>query len=378
MIKIDDLFLKKSSLKEDILSFLLILSVSWLSLVIINLFYGNLFYSDQSDKVPFIKDYAVNVRFLISFPVIFFSVKFVYALVGKSFHHFSESNIIKSDDKSKYESIVVSFYKYSESKKINFVLLIVAYISVIFFWGSESELKGVNTWKNVYDDGYRILPAGYCYLYISLPLFQYFLFKYIWIYLLWSIALFKISRLKLKITSSSPDGCGGLAFLGYTQVFFGFIGFSQNAILSSTIANKILYQNDSFENYRNLILLGVILFSVIYILPLIFFSKHMIKAKFKSLFLYSKLGLNYGSLFDQKWTNTGGVNLREPLLGTADIQSLADLYNSTQMVQNQLFVPLKLTTFIKFCLILISPYFPLFFLRFSTDELIKGVISFIF
>lgn len=89
-------------------------------------------------------------------------------------------------------------------------------------------------------------------------------------FLLWSSSLYRIAKLNLNISSSSPDGAGGLAFLGYTQIFFGLLGFAQNVTFSAGIADKIVYNNESFMDYRFNIILGIISVSLIYIVPLLF------------------------------------------------------------------------------------------------------------
>jgi len=116
--------------------------------------------------------------------------------------------------------------------------------------------------------------------------------------------------------------------------------------------------------------------SLIYIAPLLFFTKHLLNAKLVTLFEYSKLGLNYGTSFENKWIKKNMPDNSEPLLGNADIQSLADMSNSVKMVQDQLIIPLRISTFIAFFVVLIIPYLPLLLLRFTSEEILQGILNF--
>ena len=94
-----------------------------------------------------------------------------------------------------------------------------------------------------------------------------------------------------------------------------------------------------------------------------------------TLFEYSKLGLVYGTSFENKWIKKKLPQTEEPFLGTADIQSLADLSNSVKMVQDQLIFPLRLTTFIVFFVFLLIPYLPLLLFRFTSQEIFEAIIK---
>ncbi|MBK8382599.1 MAG: hypothetical protein IPL16_12060 [Ignavibacteria bacterium] len=83
---------------------------------------------------------------------------------------------------------------------------------------------------------------------------------------------------------------GGLAFLGYTQIFFGLLGFAQNVTFSAGIADKIVYNNESFMDYRFNIILGNYIRVVDLHCAVIVFTKHLLNAKLVTLFEYSKLG----------------------------------------------------------------------------------------
>ena len=376
-MNIIDLFFKSQTYNRDtIKKIFFIVAVSWLPLLVISYFSGTMLSADSKIKIPFLCDYLANARLLIAFPVIFLSISIINSLVSKSFDQFVSAEIISKEDREKFKQISDTYFKLKDSKFSNIIILFLSYFWIYFFWKDFEDISGLNSWKFFGSGNEGIQHAGYWYYIVSIPVVQFFLFKMLWTFLLWSFSLFRIAKLNLNISSSSPDGAGGLAFLGYTQIFFGLLGFAQNVTFSAGIANKIVYNNEPFKDFRINIILGIISVSLIYIAPLLFFTKHLLNAKLVTLFEYSKLGLNYASSFENKWIKKNLPDNSEPLLGTADIQSLADLNNSVKMVQDQLIFPLKISSFIVFFFVLIIPYLPLLLLRFTSEEILQGILNF--
>ena len=376
-MNIEDLFFKSQTYDRDtIKKIFLIIAVSWLPLLIISFFSGTMLSADIKIKIPFLYDYLTNARLLISFPVIFLSISIINNLISKSFDQFVSAEIVRTEDLRKFKQISDTYYKLKDSKISNIIIFFLSYLWIYFFWRNYEDISGLNSWKLISSGNEGVQLAGYWYYIVSIPVVQIFMFKMIWTFLLWSSSLYRIAKLNLNISSSSPDGAGGLAFLGYTQIFFGLLGFAQNVTFSAGIADKIVYNNESFMDYRFNIILGIISVSLIYIVPLLFFTKHLLNAKLVTLFEYSKLGLNYGTSFENKWIKKNMPDNSEPLLGNADIQSLADMSNSVKMVQDQLIIPLKVSTFITFFVIMIIPYLPLLLLRFTSEEILQGILNF--
>ena len=376
-MNIADLFFKSQTYDRDtIKKIFLIIAVSWLPLLIISFFSGTMLSADSKIKIPFLYDYLTNARLLISFPVIFLSISIINNLISKSFDQFVSAEIVRTEDLRKFKQISDTYYKLKDSKISNIIIFFLSYLWIYFFWRNYEDISGLNSWKLISSGNEGVQLAGYWYYIVSIPVVQIFMFKMIWTFLLWSSSLYRIAKLNLNISSSSPDGAGGLAFLGYTQIFFGLLGFAQNVTFSAGIADKIVYNNESFMDYRFNIILGIISVSLIYIVPLLFFTKHLLNAKLVTLFEYSKLGLNYGTSFENKWIKKNLPDNAEPLLGNADIQSLADLSNSVKMVQDQLIIPLRISTFIAFFVVLIIPYLPLLLLRFTSEEILQGILNF--
>ncbi len=83
------------------------------------------------------------------------------------------------------------------------------------------------------------------------------------------------------------------------------------------------------------------------------------------------LASTYVRAFDEKWLR-GGAPKDEPLLGSADLQSLADLGNSFSVVGQMRFVPIGSMQVLGLASAAVLPMLPLMTLAFPLDELIIG------
>jgi hypothetical protein len=80
------------------------------------------------------------------------------------------------------------------------------------------------------------------------------------------------------------------------------------------------------------------------------------------------------STFAAKWTR-GANGQAEPLLGSADIQSLADLANSFAVFKEVKPVPFGKETIVAFLVVIAIPLAPLALTMFSPEELLSRLIK---
>jgi len=102
----------------------------------------------------------------------------------------------------------------------------------------------------------------------------------------------------------------------------------------------------------------IVLSLIIFAGPLLMFVPRLIEVKHRGLAEYGILGSRYTQLFDRKWIPNGAA-ADEPLLGTGDIQSLADLGNSFQVVRNMGIIPIDRSDLIAIAIPAALPALPL-------------------
>jgi hypothetical protein len=109
-------------------------------------------------------------------------------------------------------------------------------------------------------------------------------------------------------------------------------------MLAGLIASRVLYHGDSMLSFRLQAGGFVVFFVCVIFAPLIMFTGQMARARRKGLAEYGLLAQRYVEGFREKWIVEYESNSGE-LLGTGDIQSLADLGNSYAVVNEMRLVP---------------------------------------
>jgi hypothetical protein len=116
---------------------------------------------------------------------------------------------------------------------------------------------------------------------------------------------------------------------------------------------------------------------VIVLGPLLLFMPHLAVARRLGLHEYGTLAERYVREFDDKWLR-GGAPAGEPLVGSADIQSLADLGNSFEVVRQMRVVLFGRDTVLQLAVITLLPVAPLLLTMLSPQELVERLLKVVF
>ena len=240
-------------------------------------------------------------------------------------------------------------------------------VGVLFIWRTQVALD-VTSWYGTSVDG-RVhpSPAGWWMGCVSLPLFQFLLLRWYFRILIWSRFFWQVSRLDLKLMPMNPDRAGGLGFLASTSDAFSPLLVAQGMLLAGMMANRIFYAGAKLPDFK-IEIVGLVAVMLLAILgPMLVFGSRLAAAKRTALQEYGTLGQRYAREFDRKWLH-GGAPPREPLIGTADIQSLADLGNRFEVVKGIRPVPFTLQTVAQLAITTLLPL----------EELIKRLLKLVF
>jgi hypothetical protein len=359
--------------KSIIRNVIIFIILTWLPLLILSIIQGNALNSEIS--IPFLKDFEVYTKFLIVLPLIFSAEKIIKYQTSNAIVHFVDSGIIAENNAEEFEKCVKRYIEINRSKFIQGVILALVVIKIVVVKYFFYSLGQTSTWK--YSDlEESITFAGYWYGLISLPLLQYFTLRLFWKCVLWAWLLWKVSKMNLNLVPIDPDKSGGLGFLGLVQVSFGILGFVQSAFLSSEIANKVVYSGFLLEDFK-LYLILVVISTIVYFFPLFFFTDKLSKLKFGGLMTYGSFGNKYSRSFEDKWINGIGLAENEISLGSADIQSLADLRSSIEIIEEMKIVPVKLRESLFMIFLIAFPFLPLALVKYNPIDLFKLIFGFI-
>jgi hypothetical protein len=351
---------------------LVITLLAWLPLLILAAF-GSA--SGSIGRFGFLRDVEVHTRFLVALPVLIAAELIVHLRIRPVVRHFVEGRIVLSQDLPRFGKAIDSAIRLRNSIPFEMGLLLIIYSFGLWAWHSRAILD-VATWYALPGGHWRLTPAGYWYVFVSIPLSQFILLRWYARLFIWFRFLWHVSRIDLNLIPTHPDRCAGLSFLGRSAFAFGPFLFAQGAILAGFVASRIFFGGASLQSFK-LQIVGFVVFFVLAILgPLVMFTPRMARARRKGLADYGLLGQRYVESFEQKWVRDSAAS--EELLGAADIQSLADLGNSYAMVREMRPVPFGIHDILSLGAATAAPLLPLLLTIFSPDELIARVLKLVF
>jgi len=326
-------------------------------------------------RVPFFHDIEVHARFLVALPILIAAELLVNSRMRTAVRRFIEWRIVPPEQRPLFHKAIDSALKIRNSVFMEFALLAVVYTVGLLVWNSRTEL-GLVTWYALPGSRWNLTPAGYWYVLVSLPLFQFILLRWYVRLLIWFRFLWQVNRIELNLIPTHPDRCGGLSFLGKSSYAFAPVLFAQGAILAGVVAARVLYRGETLQSFRFQIGGFIVFFVVVVVAPLLMFSLRMARARRKGLADYGLLAQRYVESFDQKWVRESLPSAE--LLGTGDIQSLADLGNSYQVIREMRIVPFGLQDISRLAIATAAPLSPLLLTIFSFEELMIRIFKVVF
>jgi len=349
---------------------LAISAITWLPLFLLSLLEGDAWGSRV--QLPFLLDVSTHARFLIAVPLLFLADRFAYERIPPTVYQFERRGIVAAQDVPKLRAILDLGPRLTRSIIPELVCLLLVYTIGHFVW-TQAFTSDTTTWYSSAAKGMSPTKAGLWYQWVSLPLFRFLFFRWFFRLGLWGYILFKIARLPLKLLPTHPDKVGGLGFLNLVSNIFVPIIVAWGVLLSGQIAMKKIAQGSELLSFK-FEGIGVLVIAILFVLgPLLFFTPALLAARRAGIREYGVLGARYTREFDDKWIQ--GKPKDEPLLGSADIQSLADLANSYEVVRKMGFVVISRSAIVQLVLGLATPVLPLVLTEMPVNELLKHLVK---
>src|SRR5580698_1728365 len=255
--------------------------LSWLPLLVLTALEGLLV---GGSKIPFVKDIAAHTRFLLAVPLLVLADIPVGFRLREMVRQFLRSGLIREPDRTRFEQILVDAVALRDSRLAEIVVVAGAYIttSLIFTHG---ELQLGSTWYTP-DATDHLSLAGYWYVMVALPIFQFLIFRWLWRMFNWARFLWKVSRLDLRLSAAHPDAAGGLGFLGKSLVPFGTITFALSTVVSGAIASRVLFAGAQLEPFA-FVYVALLLFTLLMFAgPLVIFTPKLFDLKYQGMLKY--------------------------------------------------------------------------------------------
>lgn len=193
----------------------------------------------------------------------------------------------------------------------------------------------------------------------------------------WAVFLFRIARLDLQIVPTHPDRAAGLGFVGEALTPISIIMLAASSVLCSSIGTQVIYRDAKLQEFALAFGLFVLVTVVAFLTPFAVFMPKLAVTKRNGLMTYGALATRYTQLFDQKWVAREGPGDQD-LLGTADIQSLADIGNSFDRIENMKLLPVELRDLRALLVAAVLPAIPLALTQVSLKDVLQILTKVLF
>ena len=346
--------------------------VAWLPLLVLTVYEGVAI--GRVVPVPFLHDLDAHARFLVAIPLLLLAEVVIHQRIRPVVRQFVDAGIVTPEVLPSFRAAIDRAMRLRNSLAVESILAVGVFGFGWIVWTETSSLT-TSTWYTIVDPaGRRFTFAGRWYLHVSIPIFQFLFYRWYFRLFVWFLFLWRVSRLDLRLTPTHPDRAGGLGFLASAPIAFALVILAQAIVVSAVIGSRILFQGETLHANRYVIAGFVILQLLLVLGPLCVFAPMLLALKRRGRREYGALAARYTREFHEKWIG-GAAPPDEPLVGSADIQSLADLANSYEVVRGIGAVPFGRDTIIQVAVPALIPFVPLALTVLPAEEILKKLLG---
>jgi hypothetical protein len=349
--------------------------LAWLPLLLFSALEGHAL--GKSVPVPFLLDIAAQVRFLVALPLLILAERVVHERMRSILAQFRERHLIPAGASDRFKSAIDAAMRLRNSIIAEALLIIFVFVvGTQYVWRYYVALPTATWYAVPSAEGLKLSLSGIWYCFLSTPLFQFLMLRWYFRIFIWARFLWQLSRISLSLIPTHPDRMGGLGFL--PQIIYAFIplAVAQGALLSGLIADRIFHTHAALPEFKGEIVLVVAIMLGLVLGPLLVFVPQLAHAKRRGLREYGQLAEGYAREFDEKWLRHQAP-ADEPLMGSGDIQSLADLGNSFSVVQEMQVTLFTKESIITIAVVTLVPIMPLVLTMMPLEELLKKLVGLI-
>jgi hypothetical protein len=336
--------------------------LAWIPLVALTAFDNTL----TGGSTHFLASFATHTRLLLSIPLFFVAEAAFHQRVREAFHTIVASRLVPARELPRLAETLLRARRWLDSWL--FEAAVLGFTAAILLVGLRYDPPaGLSTWRST-SAGEPTL-AGLWYSLVAIPMVQFLTWRWFARLLIWCHVLWQMTRLDLRLVPIHPDRSGGLGGLGVAHVALAPLAFALSATITSTVAEEALY--GGVDMRKQVLPVAIIIVTNVFVLlaPLLICVPRLMGTKQHALFEYGLLAAEYTRAFDDKWIKRE-VGPDEPLLGSADIQSLNDLAGSFNLVTDMRLVPISRVQILYLLAAAVLPAVPLIFVVLPLDEFI--------
>jgi hypothetical protein len=342
--------------------------LTWIILMFFTLLQGSI------QKTLTLTFLAGHVRFLVVIPLFFVCETWVAPRMAEFVRNITNSGLVPESEWPALDLVIRRINKMKNFWLVEGLLFLIMFVLPHFGFSSVMSGKTSNAaWIFEQAGGNLTLPNVF-YAWFCLPLFRFLLVRWIWHLGLWWFFLYRLKKLRLRLIPIHSDGVGGLGYLEVVHEHFTPLAVAFSSLQAASFAEEISSGTMPFESLYYLIPLVLLLNLIFFVGPLLLFSTKLWLCRVNGLNEYMVMAHHYVEAFDKTWIRDKTVT-GQSQLGTGDIQSLADLTNSINVIRGMKVVPASRRLIMAFTISVVLPFLPFVFMKFNFNELMLKLLQ---
>ena len=357
--------------ESTVVRILVLTGIAWLPLVILTFIDGTLFNKDIT--IPFIQDVTPYIRCLVVIPLLVLADNVIEPMMARVMCYLKTSGLVLDKETEKLNDAIEKMAWLMNSKWILLVLMMLAILFSFIMRSDYDEMwteRGVTSWMLQHENGVvDETLAGTWFLLVASPLVSFLVYRWVWRFIIWSIFLKRVSKLKLNLCASHTDLAGGLGVIGVSHALFVIVFFILATLLSSDLAANMLYDEEVLVSVKQIVMVFIVLSIIVILLPLMFFARQLVDLKHDALVEYSTLQNQISNDFHKQWIKDESDDLVDSMQPSA----MADYSAVFENISNMRLLPVDPKLIIAMAGILLIPFLPLSLIETSVWDIVQKI-----
>ncbi len=350
----------------------LIVAITWLPLLLLSLYEGH---AAGGAAIPFLLDYQTHLRLLVTVPLCVIGADQAHVVITAALKQFIVRDIVHPAEHVKFAGILRDASHWNRSIAVRLGLVVLLVVVGPGLWRYQMAIRDVSAWYGYHSAASLTQTlAGRWFMWVANPTMQYVELLWVLRMLVYTLMLGRISALDLHLIATHPDRAGGVAFLATSTYAFRAFVFGQGAWMAGVLANRVLHDHRMLPSFRMDIAVAALLVTGLILGPLCVFTPKLLRVKRRGYAEYGTVANGYVRDFEDAWVFGRAVRAGRKLLGTSDIQSLADLANAYDIVNRMRPVPFSGRSAVAIAVAFLLPMAPLLLTMFRAEELLDTAI----
>jgi len=341
--------------------------LAWLPLVVWALFTGRAF--DSVTGEPLLQHYSVHARFLLALPALILGERVARSSLKRILPRFIQMGILPEERTPAFQEVIVGLIRLRNST-LPWVAFAAVIFSTAFIPDTGIHLEELN-WA---EDRDGLGFGGWWFLLVSRPIYQLFLFAWLWRVVLLFVLFRRIIKLGIHLLPAHPDRLGGIAFIAATPRGFAPLAFAASCVTASKWAHEIAWHG---AHVNDLKVHGAIFIVVIVILclsPLTVFLPILRKIKRRGIAEYGALVARHDRAVEQTWLRGHPVQDRS-LLEAPELGPSCDIHSLYDSVKNMRILPVDKSSLLPLLIPLLVPLLAASAIEIPVGDLIGKVFK---